>query len=247
MAELVYRPVIAAALVAFRALDLRMTIDGAENIPRSGGAILASNHVSYLDFIIVGAAGLKSKRLTRFMAKKEIFAHWLAGPLMRGMGHISVDREAGAASYKQALTKLSDGEVVGLFPEATISLSFTVKQLKNGAGRMAIDSGTPLIPIGIWGGQRIWTKHRKPTFKRHVRVNVVVGTPIVAQDGESLGSVTTRLSDAVKALVAEAQLRSPMEPIEGDDWWMPAALGGSAPTPEEGAAMDKAERIAEPS
>src|SRR3954454_6922410 len=183
MAELVYRPVIAAALVAFRAIDLRMTIDGAENIPRTGGAILASNHISYLDFIIVGAAGLKSKRLTRFMAKKEIFAHWLSGPLMRGMRHISVDRSAGAASYKKALKMLSEGVLVGLFPEATISLSFTVKQLKNGAGRMAIDSGVPQIAVGVWDGQRIWTKYKKPTLKRHVRVNVVVGAPIVAEPG----------------------------------------------------------------
>src|SRR4051794_18163485 len=166
MAELVYRPVIVPALSLFRAIDLKMTIEGAENIPRTGGAVVASNHISYLDFIIVGAAGLKSKRLTRFMAKQEIFAHWLAGPLMRGMRHITVDRSAGAASYKKALTMLSEGEVVGLFPEATISLSFTVKQLKNGAGRMAIDSGVPLIPIGVWGGQRIWTKYKKPTLKR---------------------------------------------------------------------------------
>ncbi len=201
MAELVYRPVIAAALVAFRALDLRMTIDGAENIPRTGGAILASNHVSYLDFIIVGAAGLKSKRLTRFMAKKEIFAHWLAGPLMRGMGHISVDREAGAASYKQALTKLADGEVVGLFPEATISLSFTVKQLKNGAGRMAIDSGHPADPDRDLGRpadlDQAPQAHVQATCPGQCRGR---RAPIVAQDGESLGSVTTRLSDAVKAL-----------------------------------------------
>src|SRR3954447_6668316 len=145
MPELVYRPGIATALTALRALDLTLDIQGAENIPRTGGAILASNHISYLDFIIVGAAGLKSKRLTRFMAKQEIFAHWLTGPLMRGMRHITVNRSAGAASYKKALTMLSEGEVVGLFPEATISLSFTVKQLKNGAGRMAIDSGVPLI------------------------------------------------------------------------------------------------------
>ena len=99
MPELVYRPVIATALTVLRALDLTLDIQGAENIPRTGGAIVASNHISYLDFIIVGAAGLPSKRLVRFMAKQEIFAHWLAGPLMRGMHHISVDRSAGAASF----------------------------------------------------------------------------------------------------------------------------------------------------
>ena len=243
MAELVYRPVIATALTVFRGLDLRMTIEGTENIPRTGGAIVASNHISYLDFIIVGAAGLPSKRLIRFMAKQEIFRHWAAGPLMRGMKHISVDRSAGAASFNAAVRALKDGEVVGLFPEATISLSFTVKQLKNGAARMAIDAGVPLIPVAVWGGQRIWTKHRKPKLVRHVRVNVIVGEPLDPQPGESVGALTTRLSDAIKDLLATAQQRSPMKPAEGDDWWLPAHLGGGAPDAETAAAMDRAERV----
>jgi 1-acyl-sn-glycerol-3-phosphate acyltransferase len=244
MAELVYRPVIATALTLFRALDLKMTIEGADNIPRTGGAVVASNHISYLDFIIVGAAGLPSKRLTRFMAKQEIFGHWAAGPLMRGMRHISVDRAAGAGAFKSALDDLKAGEVVGIFPEATISLSFTVKQLKNGAARLAIDAGVPLIPMATWGGQRIWTKRRKPKLVRHVRVNVVVGEPIMPQPGESVGALTTRLADAIKDLLAQAQERNPMQPKVGEDWWMPAHLGGTAPTPEEAAAADKAERIA---
>jgi 1-acyl-sn-glycerol-3-phosphate acyltransferase len=244
MAELVYRPVIATALTVFRALDLKMTIEGTENIPRTGGAIVASNHISYLDFIIVGASGLPSKRLTRFMAKQEIFKHWAAGPLMRGMRHISVDRSAGAGAFKTAVKALRHGEVVGVFPEATISLSFTVKQLKNGAARMAMDAEVPLIPVAVWGGQRIWTKHRKPKLRRHVRVTVMVGEPLNPLPGESVGALTTRLSDAIKDLLTQAQERNPMKPVDGDDWWLPAALGGSAPTPEDAAAMDKQERIA---
>jgi 1-acyl-sn-glycerol-3-phosphate acyltransferase len=244
MAEMVYRPVIATALTAFRALDLKMTIEGTDNIPRTGGAIVASNHISYLDFIIVGATGLPSKRLIRFMAKQEIFRHWAAGPLMRGMKHISVDRSAGAASFNAAVRALKNGEVVGVFPEATISLSFTVKQLKNGAARMALDAGVPLVPVAVWGGQRIWTKHRKPKLQRHVRVTVVVGEPLTPLPGESVGALTTRLSDAIKELLTQAQERSPMKPVDGDDWWLPAALGGSAPTPEDAAAMDKQERVA---
>ncbi|MDX6223014.1 MAG: hypothetical protein QOD91_2068 [Frankiales bacterium] len=244
MAELVYRPVIATALTVFRALDLKLSIEGAQNIPRTGGAILASNHISYLDFIIVGATGLPSKRLVRFMAKQEIFRHWAAGPLMRGMKHISVDRAAGAASFNAALRALKAGEVVGVFPEATISLSFTVKQLKNGAARMAIDAGVPLVPIAVWGGQRIWTKHRKPKLQRHVRVTVMVGEPLTPLPGESVGALTVRLSDAIKGLLAQAQERNPMKPVDGDDWWLPTHLGGSAPSPDEAVALDKAERVA---
>jgi 1-acyl-sn-glycerol-3-phosphate acyltransferase len=245
MPELVYRPVVATALTVLRALDLRLDIVGAENIPRTGGAIVASNHISYLDFIIVGATGLPSKRFIRFMAKQEIFGHWAGGPLMRGMRHISVDRSAGAASFNAALRALKDGEVVGVFPEATISRSFTVKQLKNGAARMALDAQVPLVPVAVWGGHRIWTKGRKPKLTRHVHVSVIVGEPITPHEGESVGALTVRLSDAIKDLLARAQADYPQAPKVGEDWWQPAHLGGLAPTPEEAAALDKAERMAD--
>src|SRR5918998_280121 len=132
MPDLVYPPVIAATLAAFRVLDLRIRLDGAEHVPTEGGAVLASNHISYLDFLFCGLAARPSRRLVRFMAKQEIFAHRVGGPLMRGMRHISVDRSAGMASYKAALEALKRGEVVGVFPEATISTSFTIKEFKTG-------------------------------------------------------------------------------------------------------------------
>src|SRR3954452_19475504 len=135
--ELVYPPVIALAKTMFRVLDLRIEIDGADHIPTEGGAVLASNHVSYLDFIFCGLAAQPSKRLVRFMAKQSVFRHKVSGPLMRGMKHIPVDREAGAASFAEAEAALRRGEVVGVFPEATISESFTVKDRKSGAARLA--------------------------------------------------------------------------------------------------------------
>jgi 1-acyl-sn-glycerol-3-phosphate acyltransferase len=107
--ELVYPPVIGVARLLFRALDLRITVTGAENVPRSGGAVLASNHVSYLDFVFCGLAGRHRRRLTRFMAKQEVFAHPVAGPLMRGMHHIPVDRSAGAGSFRHAAEALRAG------------------------------------------------------------------------------------------------------------------------------------------
>src|SRR5450756_2006965 len=80
----------------FRVLDISFDVRGAEHIPRSGGAVLASNHVSYLDFIFCGYAAQPSKRFVRFMAKDVVFKHRISGPLMRGMHHIPVDREADA-------------------------------------------------------------------------------------------------------------------------------------------------------
>ena len=85
-----------------------------------------------------GLGALPQHRLVRFMAKSSVFDHWFAGPFMRAMQHIPVDRKAGAAAFEAAVRALKDGEVVGVFPEATISTSFTVKDLKAGAARMAV-------------------------------------------------------------------------------------------------------------
>ena len=95
------------------------------------------------------------------MAKAAVFDHWFAGPFMRAMQHIPVDRKAGAAAFESAVRALKDGEVVGVFPEATISTSFTVKDLKAGVARMAVEAGVPIIPAAVWGGQRIATKGHK--------------------------------------------------------------------------------------
>lgn len=75
MPELVYPPVIATAKTMFRLLDLKITIEGAHHVPRTGGAVLASNHVSYLDFIFAGLGANASGRLVRFMAKDSVFTH----------------------------------------------------------------------------------------------------------------------------------------------------------------------------
>src|SRR3990170_8054847 len=96
------------------------------------------------------------------MAKDEVFTHRLSGPLMRGMHHIPVDRDAGAGSYRNAVEALREGEIVGVFPEATISRSFELKDFKAGAVRMAAEAGVPVLPTVIWGSQRVWTKgHQK--------------------------------------------------------------------------------------
>src|SRR5918998_3372772 len=147
MPELVYPPVIAAAKTMFRVLDLKITIEGAHHVPRTGGAVMASNHVSYLDFIFCGLGAQESKRLVRFMAKQSVFTHKVSGPLMRGMRHIPVDRRAGAGSFASAVSALRSGEVIGVFPEATISRSFQVKELKSGATRMASQAGVPVLPV----------------------------------------------------------------------------------------------------
>lgn len=84
MSDRVYPPVIALAKTAFRVLDLRIDVQGAEHVPTTGGAVIACNHISYLDFILCGFAAQPARRLVRFMAKQEIFANRVAGPLCVG-------------------------------------------------------------------------------------------------------------------------------------------------------------------
>ncbi|MEV0723962.1 lysophospholipid acyltransferase family protein [Micromonospora purpureochromogenes] len=241
MSELVYPPVIAAAKTMFRVLDLRLTVEGSHHVPRTGGAVLASNHVSYLDFIFCGYGAHESRRLVRFMAKHEVFAHKVSGPLMRGMKHIPVDRRAGAGSYNAAVGALRRGEVVGVFPEATISRSLTVKELKSGAARMAQQAGVPLLPVAVWGTQRLWTKGRpKNLTRRHTPITILLGEPMDPADWPDANAMTVELKSRLSALVEQAQREYPDKPAGPEDaWWQPAHLGGTAPTLEEAAELER--------
>ena len=158
---------------------------------------------------------------------------------MRAMRHIPVDRKAGTAAFESAVRALKDGEVVGVFPEATISTSFTVKDLKAGVARMAVQAGVPIIPAAVWGGQRIATKGHKVVLRRGVPVTVILGEPLVAEPGEKAQSLLRRTRAAMEALLDEAQRSYPEQPAGPEDrWWLPAHLGGTAPTPEAAAADD---------
>lgn len=241
MAELVYPPVIGLAHAMFKALDLRFDIKGTEHIPRQGGAVLVSNHIGYLDFVFCGLTARPAKRLVRFMAKESVFRHKISGPLMRAMKHIPVDRSQGEHAYEHALRSLRSGEIIGVFPEATISQSFTLKNFKTGAARLAQEAGVPLLPMALWGTQRLWTKGRPRNLRRnHVPITVRVGEPMAPQPDETAVSLTARVRDRVQELLETCQRAYPVSPQGPDDtWWVPAHLGGTAPTPAEAAARER--------
>jgi 1-acyl-sn-glycerol-3-phosphate acyltransferase len=236
-----YRFVIRLALVVFHLFRFRFDVRGSQHVPATGGAIICSNHVSFFDFTFLGLGAISQHRLVRFMAKSAVFDHWFAGPFMRAMRHIPVDRRAGAAAFDSAVRALKDGDVVGVFPEATISRSFTVKDLKAGAARMAIDAGVPIIPAAVWGGHRVATKGHKVELRRGVPVMVFLGEPIVPKPGEKVQPLLRRTRAAMEALLDEAQRDYPEQPAGPDDrWWLPVHLGGTAPTPEEALVADAA-------
>lgn len=236
--EPVYTPVIGFAKTVFALQGLKFTITGEDNVPRRGGAVMVINHIGYMDFTYAGLAARRARRYVRFMAKESIFGHRITGPLMRGMKHIPVDRQAGAGSFRAAIAALKAGEIVGVFAEGTISRSFEIKEFKSGAVRMAQLAGVPILPVTIWGSQRVWTKdHPKRLGRTRIPIFVTIGEPMTVARGEDAEAATAELRQRMIAQLHRQQEEYP--PLTGDDLvFLPARLGGKAPTPEEALASE---------
>ena len=242
-------PIYGTAVVAGRGLfgfwHLRRTVTGAHHLPDAGGAVIAMTHFGYLDFALVEwVTWLHNRRHIRFMAKRAVFDKPLLGPLLRGMRHISVDMTAGGASYTHAVAALRNGELLGVFPEAGVSASFTVRELKTGAVRLAAEAGVPILPVAVWGGHRLLTKNHRVRFRDRfgVPVHFVIGDPIAidATATADVRTLTDSLRDTLQALVDGLQSGYPVD--GSGQWWHPRHLGGTAPTPEEAAAADEERR-----
>lgn len=244
MLDITYPPVIAGAKIAFKILGQRFQLSGTENVPRTGGALLAINHTGYVDFIYAGLGAHPSKRLVRFMIKREAMDKPGVGHLLRSLHHIRVDRGAGEQSMRDALDYLRAGEVVGIYPEATISRSFEIKELKTGAVRIAAEAGVPLIPVIVWGAHRLMTKDHPKDFSRSRKtIAVRVGEPLYPA-GEDVAAETATLRAEMQRLLDETIAAYPADEKQPGSWWTPARFGGSAPTPEEAKKLEKAELAA---
>lgn len=244
MGERVYSVVIGTAVGLIRGMKWPVSIEGAEHLPTEGPAILASNHIGYLDFVFIGYATRARGRRVRFLAKKEVFDKRGVGWLMRQMGHIPVDRQGAASdSITEAALEVARGEVIGMFPEATISPSFVPRPGKTGTVRLAQATGAPLYPVAVWGTQRIMTKWRPKNFKRNIPITVRIGPRIDTHPTDDAEVVTKQLMAEIARLLAEAQTSYPVQPSGDDDrWWLPSHLGGTAPTFEDAEARLEEER-----
>ncbi|KFF60649.1 glycerol acyltransferase [Cryobacterium sp. MLB-32] len=237
--EPIYGIAIAAGRALFGALRLKPRVEGLGHLPDSGGAVLAITHFGYLDFALVEwRMWHHNRRHIRFLAKKGAFRQPLIGALLRGMHHISVDMTSGAAAYAQAVDALRDGEVLGVFPEGGVNASFTVRDLKTGTVRMAAEAGVPIIPIAVWGGHRLLTKNRKPSLRQAIGtpVRFAIGEPFAVSVADDASADTRRLHDALQHLVDRLQTTYPVDGT--GQWWQPAHLGGTAPTPAEAARVE---------
>ena len=242
MLDIVYPVVVTAAKTWFKLGDVRIEMTGTENIPHKGGALVAVNHLSFVDYVMAGYPGAQRGRLTRFMAKKEVFDHPVGGPVMRSFHHIAIDRASGQGGMDEARRYLDAGELVGIFPEGTISRSFELQPLKTGAVRIAADAGVPLIPIVLWGTQRFLTKGKPRDFARHKTVSIEVGEPLHPTPADNANLVTKDLQTRMEAMLDRLVTAYPAEEQPPGSWWLPASHGGSAPTPEEATAMYAEER-----
>jgi 1-acyl-sn-glycerol-3-phosphate acyltransferase len=241
MRDVTYPPIIVFAKTAFRALGQRFQMTGTEHVPREGGVLLAYNHIGYVDFIYGGLAANPSGRLVRFMSKRELFDHRWVGPLMRSLHHIEVDRGEGVASFHTAVEYLKRGEAVGIFPEATISRSMELKEFKSGAVRIAAEAGVPLVPVILWGTQRMMTKDHPRDFSRGKTIAIRVGEPMHVT-GQDPVAETAELRARMAAMLAEVVADYPAAEQPPGSWWVPASMGGTAPTPEEAVVLDAAEK-----
>ncbi|MGO4256157.1 lysophospholipid acyltransferase family protein [Marmoricola sp. RAF53] len=240
--ELAYRFTNGLGRALLGALGARVHVSGEANLPTAGPVILAANHVAYPDFVFVEKGAVRRGRYVRFLTRYDA---WVPGPpawFLTRMRHVPVDRQAPAAAYLTARRLLGEGEAVGIFPEAGISYSFTVRALMPGVAALARETGAPVVPVAIWGSQRIWSvgvPEPSPELTRGRRVDVRFGTPFRVGPDEDLTAVTTELGHRLTAMVEELQRMPEHRPRPGEyAAWYPAHLGGHAPTTDLAARHD---------
>ena len=185
-------PFVRPGLTPFAHIDL----DGTEHVPAAGPAILCANHRSYFDVSAIAYVVAKRGRPVRFLGKKEVFDAPIIGDLARAMGGIRVERGSGSDEpLREALSALRAGEMVALMPQGTIprGRAFFDPVLKGrwGAARLAALSGAPVIPIGVWGTEKVWPRRAKVpavwnvTSPPHVRIRVGPPVPLGLQDPDA--------------------------------------------------------------
>ncbi len=186
-------------------------VEGSTRIPKQGPAIIACNHLSYLDPFSNGCAVIDAGRRPRFLAKQELFDVFLVGSALKGAGQIPVTRGSGDATpllkAKQALER---GEAVVIYPEGTVTKreDHLPMEGKGGTVRLSLISGVPITPMASWGSQGVWQKSGKGSLRYGRPVWTVVGEPLdfAARAGEiddraavkeMTGQLMARLTDMV--------------------------------------------------
>jgi 1-acyl-sn-glycerol-3-phosphate acyltransferase len=239
----VYRVVNGLGRGVLRGLRLDVRWTGAEHVPVTGPVVLAATHVSYPDFVLVERAAITRGRYVRFMTRHDVWEVPVVPWLMDRMRHIPVDRLTPAYTYLRARRELLDGEAVCAFPEAGISHSYTVRPLMRGAVALARETGAPLVPVAIWGSQRLFSvgdPGLPPDLTRRRRVDLAIGAPMYVASADDLTERTQELGHRLTEQLEGLQLLPHHRPRPGEvATWYPAHLGGRAPTRQRSRLLDE--------
>ncbi|MEY2754639.1 MAG: hypothetical protein RJB65_997 [Actinomycetota bacterium] len=199
----------------------RVELAGVENVPAEGPAILVGNHRSYFDPVAIAMVIARTGRTVRFLGKKEVFDAPVVGQVAAAMGGIRVERGTGSsAPLAAAAEALERGELVALMPQGTIprGRAFYEPVLKGrwGAARLAALTRAPVVPMGLWGTERVWPRSsRLPNVLQVVdppEVSVTVGTPVDLRY-RSADADTRRIMTAIMDLLPDEarERRTPTE------------------------------------
>ena len=212
---------------AFMSTAFRPHVQGVDQVPREGGAIIAANHLSVSDQLFLGAV---VSRQLHFWAKAEYFSlPGIKGPfmklLMHGLGTIPVHREGGRAALHAldaAVPVLKSGELVGLFPEGTRSPDGRLYRGRTGVARLAMEAGVPVVPVGIAGSDKIQPKgHTVPRISmRGHDVTIKFGAPLDFSD---------RTDDMSSMRAITDEIMSAIQKLSGQDYTGRYAPRGDAP------------------
>ena len=185
----------------------RPTVRGLENVPKSGGVILASNHLSFVDSVVIPCV---VPRKVVFLAKSDYFeGGGIKGTLQRawfeGLGMLPVDRDdskAAIASLDTALAVLGRGEAFGIYPEGTRSRDGRIYRGRTGVGHLALTAGVPVVPVGLTGTENI--QPVGSNLPRLAKVTVTFGEPIHVAgryDGVPAGRARREATDEIMAAI----------------------------------------------
>ncbi|WP_457949227.1 lysophospholipid acyltransferase family protein [Pseudarthrobacter sp. alpha12b] len=238
-------------------LDIRAT--GLEHLPAQeppggpsrqaapgDGAVFAVTHFGYVDFAVLELLLWRRARAQlRFLVHQGAADHWLAGPAISASGHVVVGYADRSDAYAAAVAKLQDGEYLAVFPEAGVSRSFTVRECRTGAVRMAAEAGVPVIPVSIWGAHRVLTRGHGFSLRRGWRapIRVHVAEPLMFPADVDVEAATDMLRSTLQSGIDHCIAGFPLQPEPGA-WWVPAHLGGGAPTDAERQLLDAADAAA---
>ena len=232
---------------------VKFTVTGEENLPTEGGFLLVSNHLSNVDPLCLCWYFMKRNTAVRFLAKKSMFSVPVFGWIIKGMGLIPVNRDSNPSAVlaptREALTA---GEVVGIYPEGTLTRDpdHWPMEFKSGAARLALDTGVTVIPLSQWGPQDIMAPYNAKGMDMRPgrRISYHFGAPVDlsdligpagSEDHDAVNAATARILQAVREGVG--QLRGLPVP---DSVWDPATQAGPWWEEEQAKAAKKAAKAA---